>query len=561
MIRHTPLILFCALALSAGAQVPFAWDAEASRALAATKDVYRGETVALRPDWLGYGTAVDTNGWAFTLCWQTNGMGDAWWTDSTNAFLWTPERDCGASRYTLFIRAAAPGGVSYRANAVLRMLPSPGFDPAVLPPPSVYPTLAAELAPLVVPLIKVQESDLAALGVIATQRVERVWSPDAMEYRDGTGGVWRVRSVQQGYWTLSVLGSEYGTATNAYYEILTAPINFYDYNYGFGSGDGQAYFSWHVNDEQPGQGQIYVEVQGEEGVHDGFIETNQVASGSIDFATSVYHTMIRLAWSNEPPLIVTQHVDTAELKSTLAGPRLALIEAETNLWRAAHALASAAPTRAQIPAIVMSNSVSQLVIWTNSVGAATNIAWRENGVWHTNALGGAADAELPEGIITNGQSSVSLGSVLFRDYSSTPNEHLVSFYDLSGAEVAFIRDDGIFYPKAFSTYDNVTAAIVDGSANPGANVNGLNIGSAGKIGFTSAQWWQSPDLVVYRAAAGKMGISKSGVATPDGELAAGLVVAAELRSLGGITLPNIGTNTTAYLFVSNNLMWVRGVTP
>lgn len=131
------------------AQVPFAWDADASVAASVRKDVYRGETVPLRPSWTG----VSTNGWTFSLLWQTNGMGSAWWSDTADAFTWKPARDFGAERYTLFIRAASPDGVSYRANAVIRMLPSPGFIPAEAPSPTFYPDLAEALAPYVAALV------------------------------------------------------------------------------------------------------------------------------------------------------------------------------------------------------------------------------------------------------------------------------------------------------------------------------------------------------------------------------------------------------------------------
>lgn len=132
----------CAAALAAAVtaargQTPvLAWDADASAARPAQADVYRGETVALRPAFLERGAPADTNGAAFTLYWQTNGMGAAWWSDPTNAFRWTPARDCGAAAYTLFIRCDTAAGASYRANARLRMLDSPGAAPNMIPLPA-----------------------------------------------------------------------------------------------------------------------------------------------------------------------------------------------------------------------------------------------------------------------------------------------------------------------------------------------------------------------------------------------------------------------------------------
>jgi hypothetical protein len=211
MNRIMAIILCCSLALFGRAQVPFEWDAETSVALAASKEVYRGETVQLLPSWTTYGAAADTNGWTFTLYWQTNGMGSAWWTDTTNAFLWTPARDCGASQYRLFVCARAPGGgASYRANAVFRMIGSPGSDAARLPPPSEWPDLAAALAPLAAPLIQngyatTQQlaaaqaerisGDAASLEALATNRVVWLQSPDGSRLQDATGGVWRVDRV------------------------------------------------------------------------------------------------------------------------------------------------------------------------------------------------------------------------------------------------------------------------------------------------------------------------------------------------------------------------------
>jgi len=129
---------------SARAQIPAAWKAEASSDEPYARTVYRGESLALAPEWTAGGEPVDTTGWAFTAWWSTNGV--SWWskglgpdpslTVTGDPFAWTPEMDCGARQYRLFIRAENPGGsVSYRANARLAMLDSPGYAPNALPMP------------------------------------------------------------------------------------------------------------------------------------------------------------------------------------------------------------------------------------------------------------------------------------------------------------------------------------------------------------------------------------------------------------------------------------------
>jgi hypothetical protein len=203
-MKPTLLAFYLLLLTSLRAQVPFAWEADASQARPAQKDVYRGETVALRPSWTGEG--VDTNGWTFTLYWQTNGMGAAWWSDATNAFSWTPERDCGADAYTLFVRAATSNGVSYRANARLRMLASPGFDPADAPEPSYYPALASDVSPYVFSLLapsfattqQLADASNSLAGALlehAANRVTRLQTDDGKLWQDATGGVWSVSMV------------------------------------------------------------------------------------------------------------------------------------------------------------------------------------------------------------------------------------------------------------------------------------------------------------------------------------------------------------------------------
>ena len=128
----------CAAALAAGA-APFPeyrWDASGDTPATGQLQAYRGDTVRLRPRWTQGGRPADTNGWAYTLYWQTNGMGSAWWTDSEDPFTWRPSRDCGADGYLAFIRAAYPGGTNDRARLAVRMLHSPGAVPNALPLPA-----------------------------------------------------------------------------------------------------------------------------------------------------------------------------------------------------------------------------------------------------------------------------------------------------------------------------------------------------------------------------------------------------------------------------------------
>ena len=131
MKKKLSLLIASCIAFASLAQVPYRWDAESSRASAAQITCYRGETIHLQPTFRQYGTLV-TNA-TYTLYWQTNGMGTAYW--STNSLYFTPAMDVGASAYTLFVGAAMSNGVSYRANATMRMLGSPGATPNTLPLP------------------------------------------------------------------------------------------------------------------------------------------------------------------------------------------------------------------------------------------------------------------------------------------------------------------------------------------------------------------------------------------------------------------------------------------
>lgn len=131
------LVAALALTLPAASQTAsaVAWDADSNPPQTARIQAWRGDTVPLAPRW----GSSQTNGWAFVAYWSTNGA--AWWSKSLapgaydlagDPFLWTPDMDTGAAKYRLFIRASNAGGASYRANAEIFMLDSPGQDPATL---------------------------------------------------------------------------------------------------------------------------------------------------------------------------------------------------------------------------------------------------------------------------------------------------------------------------------------------------------------------------------------------------------------------------------------------
>ena len=127
------LALAAALQLAAIATVPLAWEARPNAPAPAFFDRHHGETLEFRCTLRGFDAAfapaADVRLW-----YQTNGMGQAWWsapaTVQSNVITatWSPALDPGADRVSLFF--GAPSNVY--ASAVLRLRHSPGFTPSVL---------------------------------------------------------------------------------------------------------------------------------------------------------------------------------------------------------------------------------------------------------------------------------------------------------------------------------------------------------------------------------------------------------------------------------------------
>lgn len=143
-IAHAAKFAFLALILNSqfailnsSAAVPLKWTVETTRATPAQFEAYQGETLALEATLQSSGKPVEMSGIA-ALYWQTNGMGSAYWeaTAAVNSnrlsAVWTPEMDVGARVYNCFI--GQPGKI-YRAAFQLRLRPSPGALPNVLPLP------------------------------------------------------------------------------------------------------------------------------------------------------------------------------------------------------------------------------------------------------------------------------------------------------------------------------------------------------------------------------------------------------------------------------------------
>ena len=127
------MILATALAATLHAAVPLAWEARPNAPAPASFDRHHGETIDFRCTLTGFDAAfapaADVRLW-----YQTNGMGQAWWsapaTVQSNVITatWSPAIDPGADRVSLFF--GAPSNVY--ASAVLRLRHSPGFTPSVL---------------------------------------------------------------------------------------------------------------------------------------------------------------------------------------------------------------------------------------------------------------------------------------------------------------------------------------------------------------------------------------------------------------------------------------------
>ena len=127
--------------------VPIEWTRRPDSTTPANFTAHHGETLEFRCEFRGFGELPFGDGSDVRLYFQTNGMGEAWWSvpavvsSNTVSAAWSPEMDSGADRWTYFFGRP---GVVY-ASAIVRLVKSPGFTPGVLPPPDMFEEMVAAI--------------------------------------------------------------------------------------------------------------------------------------------------------------------------------------------------------------------------------------------------------------------------------------------------------------------------------------------------------------------------------------------------------------------------------
>ena len=183
--------------LMASAPVPLSWQVTPRNPAPVSFDRHHGETLEFRCTFTGFGELPFAHGADIRLFYQTNGMGSTWWSIpaavSSNVLTatFTPQADPGADRLALFFGAPS----NAYASTVLRLRPSPGYVPNVIPPPDVT-SWSTELAALRSLIDYSQDNaDLVATIEASARPVIRIVTEDGTRIMDATGSVFAVSST------------------------------------------------------------------------------------------------------------------------------------------------------------------------------------------------------------------------------------------------------------------------------------------------------------------------------------------------------------------------------
>ena len=146
-LNHLAIIFTATLSVVCNGGVPLEWTRRPDSTTPANFTAHQGETLEFCCTFRGFGELPFGDGGDVRLYFQTNGMGEAWWsapaTVSSNEVraVWGPEMDVGASRWVFFFGTP---GVVY-SSAIVRLVSSPGFAPGILPPPAVFTDAVAAI--------------------------------------------------------------------------------------------------------------------------------------------------------------------------------------------------------------------------------------------------------------------------------------------------------------------------------------------------------------------------------------------------------------------------------
>lgn len=137
MKRLLMMLAMLGLAIWAVA-VPQEWSVDVSRVQPSQFNAYHGETLELKASFFLRGQPYSVAGEDFSLIWQTNGMGSAYWTapataaSNTVSAVFTGAMDPGAPLVYGFLGST---GSNYRASFAIRFASSPGAVANELPLP------------------------------------------------------------------------------------------------------------------------------------------------------------------------------------------------------------------------------------------------------------------------------------------------------------------------------------------------------------------------------------------------------------------------------------------
>jgi len=287
---------------------------------------------------------------------------------------------------------------------------------------------------------------LNALSIFAdTNRVETLWSRDRTEFRDATGGVWRIYTI---------VSNELPVVVTQHYDTIALDSTLTNYLK-------QTDLSGTITNIIFGLGYVsnYQENVTLGGVGLGTYEKDSIAASNLFLGGTA---------------IVSNDLDVSGATRT------------TDLYAERIGVKTNTPQEALH---INGNALIESNLTASSVHSTSGDLYLQGTNFGPRIVNS----------ITNGQDNVTLAGTVF---SSTGNR--VVFPN----NATYIRSDGTLYGHVLGTYDAVTAQLVDSPVYGNAPF-GLQFGSSAMISWSAAQMWAEKDTFIYRDSFGTVGISSN----------------------------------------------------